>query len=293
MVKVAVAGPNGSIAANVVNEILAGGKHSLVVLSRSEQPELSKRGAKVQIVDYENKKSLVNALQGVDTVFSCIWLFGDYVTPQLTLLEAAKEAGVRRFVPSDWAVPLYDRISAYQGKGVVWKAVEASGLEYTRFTNGIFMNLWGLGATKNKAEALGAYDGPPFIIEIDKGTATVPGDGTSPLAFTRLQDIARFAVAALDLKTWEKDMVIVGDRASYADVIRLSEEITQKKFDVTYVPLEEIEKTLATNPDPFAQFFAQFNLAILKGEMDVKANLNDKFPEIKPWSVEKYLRTHF
>src|SRR5882757_3031935 len=174
MVKVAVAGPNGSIGANVVNEILAGGKHSLVVLYRSEQPELSKRGAKVQVVDYGNKKNLVDALQGVDTVLSCIWLFGDYVTPQLTLLEAAQEAGVRRFVPSDWAVPLYDRVSAYQGKGVVWKAVEASGLEYTRFTNGIFMNLWGLGATKNKVEALGTYDGPSFIIEIDKGTATVP-----------------------------------------------------------------------------------------------------------------------
>lgn len=293
MVTVAIAGATGTTGKNLVNEILASKKHKLIVLARSVQPALVERGAIVRLIDYEDKQKLAQALEGVDTLISCIWLFGDYVTPQLALLDAAKVAKVRRFVPSDWANPLYDRISAYKGKGVVWQAVEASGLEHTRFINGIFMNLWGLGASKNKAEALGGYDGPSFVVEFNTAKATIPGDGSDLLVFSRLQDIARFTVAALDLDKWEKDSVIVGDKLSYNDVILLAEEQMGKKFHVTYVSLERIEKTLANPPDPFSQFFAEFNHGIVKGELNVKETLNTKFPEIKPWTVEQYIASYW
>ena len=74
---------------------------------------------------------------------------------QLTLIEAAKEAGAKRFAPSEYALSTYDNLDLYAGKAAVWEALRVSGLEYTRFFCGIFMNTLGTGTPKGEAEALG------------------------------------------------------------------------------------------------------------------------------------------
>ena len=96
----------------------------------------------VSVVDYSSAQSLETALQGVHTVISCIWSLGpDFGTSQLALLKAAEDAGVKRFVPSDWATDHYGSVNVYTAKTTLWNAVKTSGLEYTRFINGIWMNL--------------------------------------------------------------------------------------------------------------------------------------------------------
>ena len=294
MVTVAIAGGTTGIGSNVVREILATNKHRVVVLSRSERPALEEKGVLVRVVDYGSAQGLETALQGVHTVISCIWSFGpDFETSQLALLKAAKHAGVKRFVPSDWATDQYDSISVYAAKATVWNAVKMSGLEYTRFINGIWMNLWGLGTPHNEAEALSGYVGPPFLIDMKKRTALIPGDGSQKVVFTNMRDVGKFVAASLDLQHWDPDSRIVGDEKSYAEVVDLAESITAASFEKTYYPESQIKTVLAGNPDPEQLFFHQFMRLIVDGGLEFKANVNSRFPDIKPVSVEEYLTKYW
>jgi nucleoside-diphosphate-sugar epimerase len=294
MVTVAIAGGTTGIGSNVVRETLATNKHRVVVLSRSERPALEEKGVLVRVVDYGSAQSLETALQGVHTVISCIWSFGpDFETSQLALLKAAENAGVKRFVPSDWATDHYGSVRAYAAKGTVWNAVKGSGLEYTRFINGIWMNLWGLGTPRNEAEALSGYAGPPFLIDMKKRTALIPGDGSQKVVFTNMRDIGKFVAASLDLQHWDPDSRIVGDEKSYAEVVDLAESITAASFEKAFYPTSQIKTVLAGNPDPEQLFFHQFMQLIVDGGLEFKANINSKFPDIKSISVEEYLTKYW
>lgn len=49
------------------------------------------------------KKDLVDLLTGIDVIISCIYWLN--LNDQIPLIEAAKEAGVKRFVPSSFMTP--------------------------------------------------------------------------------------------------------------------------------------------------------------------------------------------
>lgn len=53
--------------------------------------------------DYEDQKQLAQILQGVHTVLSFIAPQDPASTVQITLIDAAVQAGVKRFAPSEWA----------------------------------------------------------------------------------------------------------------------------------------------------------------------------------------------
>lgn len=56
-------------------------------------------------MDYLDKNALVNALQGVHTVLSFVVVHLDQDNvAQKNLIDAAIEAGVKRFAPSEWAM---------------------------------------------------------------------------------------------------------------------------------------------------------------------------------------------
>ena len=140
MVKVAIAGGSGSmirnparrwqkdtqanwwkdVAREVIDQILAKESHEIVVLSRQVWSLLSAEGTiliKEQIpprtdnsntkwvqVDYESKASLVRAFSDIDTVLSFLAIPdpSSMVRLQKNMIDAAIEAGVRRFSPSEW-----------------------------------------------------------------------------------------------------------------------------------------------------------------------------------------------
>lgn len=57
-------------------------------------------------MSYSDHSALVKALDGVHTVISCIFAFdqSEVEKVQIALLEAAKEAGCKRFAPSEFAL---------------------------------------------------------------------------------------------------------------------------------------------------------------------------------------------
>jgi uncharacterized protein YbjT (DUF2867 family) len=294
MVTVAVAGGGSAIASNIINAILESKKHNLVVLSRSAQPDLEAEGAVVKVIDYDSHEQLTAALEGVHTVLSCIWSHSAAIaTSQLALLEAAKEAKVKRFVPSEWAVPAYNKVSYYKAKETVWEAVKKSGLEYTRFLVGLWLNIWAAGAPREEAVGRSGYRGPPIIVDIKAGTAQIPGDGSCRVTVTDMRDIGKYVTAALDFEKWEEDSVIVGENLSVNEFVEKAERISGKTLAKTYFSLEDLRGLIEKNEVPVMSLIYEFLTILEEGDFNLTPTINQKVPDVKPNTLEAFLTRHW
>lgn len=96
-------------------------------------------GARAVPVDYADTAALTAALRGIDVVISA--LGGAALLVQIQLAEAAKAAGVKLFVPSEFGNPTQG-ISASEGpigqKVQVQEALKKIGLPYALFWTGPF-----------------------------------------------------------------------------------------------------------------------------------------------------------
>jgi uncharacterized protein YbjT (DUF2867 family) len=126
MLQVAIAGGSGNVAQEVIDAIIARGTYDVIVLSRSDAPSGLSKSLQWRKVDYDNQESVINALQGVETLLSFV-MSVDLATAvglQKTLVHAAIKAGVRRFAPSEWATKSDSGVSHYLYKDEVRKYLE-------------------------------------------------------------------------------------------------------------------------------------------------------------------------
>ena len=99
---IAIAGASGVIGAPIIEQLLQAGKHNITALTRSGRKSRFPDSVKAIEVDYEDKSSLVSALEGQDVLLICL----SVATPipvEKRLLEAAAEARVRWVVPNEWS----------------------------------------------------------------------------------------------------------------------------------------------------------------------------------------------
>lgn len=193
MVTVALAGASTGFGRTMLYTFLRNNKnnkHNFIVLSRSKNAEFTALGVDVRPVDYNNHEQLVEALQGVHTVLSTIAGSAEAIRDaQLALVPAMLEAGVKRFAPSEYAITQYEEIELYAGKTAVWEATKKSGLEYTRFSCGLFTGAFGTGTPKplseigrmegcktGEEEALAGLRPWNFVVNMKAGTADYPGE---------------------------------------------------------------------------------------------------------------------
>jgi uncharacterized protein YbjT (DUF2867 family) len=93
-------------------------------------------------VDYSDKQSIKKALTGVDVVISTIsWMALDL---QPRIAEAAKDVGVKLFVPSEFGGPTEGEIGGLVStKAGIHEQLEAIGIPYALFyTGGLADYLW-------------------------------------------------------------------------------------------------------------------------------------------------------
>lgn len=297
MVVVAIVAPTSNIGSNLVQAIQYT-KHRLVTISRSPQPELSAKGIPTHAATYlpDGHAPLVAFLKThkVDTIISCIWSLTSHVESHLAVLAAAKEAGVRRFAPSEWAVPAYETIGLYAMKLDVWQECLKSGLEITRFQCGVWTNTFGYGATKEPEEALAGYHGPTVGVFLDKGSAILVKDGSDELVFSRLQDIVPLVVKSLDLPKWEHDTFIVGDRTTFKHILDVAQQVTGRSFEVKYLSDHDIDQGLQST-DIIEKLSSQFYKALANGELSFGQgqSLNERFPDVEMMTVEQFIKRHY
>lgn len=301
MVTVAIVG-TGNLGRQILKSLLPENgkpKHTVIALSRTPQPWISARGGEVKIVDYDSPASLSSALQGVDTLISTISTQHPsqvhvYETVQLALLEAAKTAGVRRFAPSEWTTTLATtrNVELYAPKLRVWEAVEASGLEYTAFLPGVFMNYMAHGAPHPRVQQ-DCFDGlaDAFFVGVDfpSRSILIPGTGEERIAFTTTQDIGRFVAAAVDLDVWTPESGFAGWAGTWHQIVEVLESLTGDKVQVTYQSKEELQRSIDASENVAEKFLLQWKLSLAKGEGCAELNLQDKV-DVKMTGLKEFLQ---
>lgn len=273
-----------------------------VILSRSARIPLWLRAideegkrTEIRVVDYHDRESLTSALKDVHTVISVTSAIdGTQAQIQINLLNAAIDAGCKRFAPSQWSFgPVaYEKIGVLKmGVEGMWEECmkQKDKIECARFNNGAFMNYLGHGIypvdskldsetqiqklkagngyMDNEDEACqglsregGLDDGSgAYPISLKNGIAEFPlkEDGRFPrTSMTTLRDVGSFVVASLNLPKWEENMTMVGDTVGMDELLSIAEEVTGKKFQVKFVKREELEakKTTLSLPNDFIEW---------------------------------------
>ncbi|KAK1146971.1 hypothetical protein N8T08_002299 [Aspergillus melleus] len=300
MVNVAIAGGTGDVGKTIV-EVMQTSPHQAFILSRQSSTSSENTIA----VDYSNIDELVLLLEqnNIHTVISAFAIEGDSLaTSQRNLIQAAAQSKTtKRFIPSGYAIPypaaavkslpqLKDHFQALD-------QLRESGLEWTIFYNGIFLDYYGTPAMKSNLKP------NVCVIDVANKVAAIPGDGNTPVTFTYTYDLARFIVAALDLEKWAEESRVVGDELTWNQFVALAEESRGSKFDVCYDDVEKLKRFEITELPghqalydhfpklQFQWFMSIFELFTTDGSSHIQraGSLNDRFPQIKVLSVKAML----
>ena len=99
--------------------------------------------AKVIPVDYSDKESIKRALVGIDVVISTIAAVALGLQPGIA--EAAKEVGVKLFIPSEFGGPTEGATGGLFGaKAKIQDQLKAVGIPYALIYTGAYAdNVWG------------------------------------------------------------------------------------------------------------------------------------------------------
>ena len=246
--------------------------------------DLQKLGAHLITADLKQPSTLAAACQGISKIIStasCTFSAqeNDNIATvdhqgQLNLVEAAKNAGVEKFVFISFRNDPNNQYPLTEAKRAVEAALFESSMDWCSLQAGYFMEIW-------LSPALG-FDYP-------NGQVQVYGDGESKISFISYLDVAKFAVEALDNPyTTNKNLEIGGpEKLSPKQVIGVFEAIAGKAFTVNFVPHSDLEAQKAQAPDPLQQSFAGLMLQYALGD-SIEMNEVLKHLPIDLTSVEQY-----
>ncbi len=228
--KLLVVGATGTLGRQVVRRALDEG-HEVTCLVRSVQRAAFLREWGVTLVrgNLCRPETLPPALEGIDAVIDAATARPTDAIEKVdwegkvNLIQATKASGIQRFIFfSILGAERYPDVPLMQIKHCTEKFLAESGLDYTILQPCGFLQ--GL---------IGQYAIP--ILE-KQGIWVM--DGTAPIAFMNTQDIARFAIAALNNPdTINRSFPLAGTRAWEAyEIIRLCERLSLQSSRVSRMP---------------------------------------------------------
>ncbi|MEM6520564.1 MAG: NAD(P)H-binding protein [Cyanobacteria bacterium P01_C01_bin.70] len=229
--KLLVIGATGTLGRQIVRRALDEG-HEVKCLVRSFQRGafLREWGAQLLRGNLCSSQTLPPALEDVDAVIDAATARPNDAIQKVdwegkvNLIKAAKEAGISRYIfISILGAEKYPDVPLMNIKHCTEKFLAQSGLDYTILRPCGFLQ--GL---------IGQYAIP--ILE-KQGIWIM--NGAVPIAYMNTQDIARFAIAALDNpNTVKRSFPLAGSRAWDAnEIIRLCERLTGQDARVSRMPL--------------------------------------------------------
>jgi len=239
------------------------------------------RGASVVTGDVTEPASLDAATAGVDVVVSALQGGPEIILDgQVALARAAAGNGVRRFLPSDFAIDLF---AAPQGapqfdmRRRADRAIDALPMQVVHVLNGGFMDLM-------------LDPGTPGLIDLDKGTAMLWGTGDEPFDLTTVDDTARFtARVATDPADLSGVRYLSGDRTTFNTIIGETERITGTTLTRNVLgSADDLRRITAGADDPWSVVPQWYFLSMLT-VAPFPINENDRYPDAHPTGLHDYL----
>jgi uncharacterized protein YbjT (DUF2867 family) len=230
---VLLVGAAGSLGKYIFAALLTDPTFNVTVLSRINSNSTLPSSVKVLKVDYSNKDALVEALVGQDVVISTVGSEGLTSNFDSTLVEAALQAGVKWFIPSqfvsDVSHPFYSPLPFVASKVATMELLKKnqSRIAYTFITTGTFLD-WG-------------FDSGFLGFDISNHTATLYDEGKHLFSGTTLPSIGKALVAVLHHPelTQNKHIYIADATFTQQQALSLFEKHTGSKWTVKHINTED------------------------------------------------------
>jgi uncharacterized protein YbjT (DUF2867 family) len=213
--------------------------------------------------DLKDTASLARACGGVQAVISTASSTlsrqeGDSIESvdhrgQLALVEAARQAGVDRFVFVSFRENPRIQFPLTVAKRAVERALKSSGMAYTVIQASYFMEVW-------LTPALG--------FDAANGKVRLYGDGNQPISWISSKDVARAAAAAIIEGTGRTMVVELGGPQALSphEVVRMFEAAGAGEITTESVPVTLLEGQLEGATDSLQQSFAGLMLQYAAGD---------------------------
>ena len=239
---------------------------------RAALDPLAAKGAELIAGDLTDPASLDRATQGVDVIVSAVQGGPDIVVDgQFALAHAGKRNGVRRILPSDFGLDLFNATpgehAAFDARRTADEQIAAIGLEQVNVLQGGFMELFmpGMGA-----------------IDLEKGTIGFFGDGDRPIEVTSVEDTARMtARVALDRDVPAGKFAFAGDRISFREAGEIvSRQVGRTLKPVSYGSEADLRAAMAA-ADPEKRVMLAYLLYMTNGQTALSDLQNDRYLDMR------------
>jgi len=223
---IVIAGATGNLGSKIVDKLLEKGieVRAIVRLQTKQKKikELENKGAKVFQVDTNNKSEIAKYCTGAICMVSTLaGLKETIIDAQRIFVEAAIEAKVPKFIPSDFSIDFTNLIPGQNRnldlRRTFHEFLSTVPIKVTTIFNGAFMDLL-------------TTDMP--LIMFKQKRILCWGSSDQIMEFTSTENIAAFtAEAAIDENT-PRFLRIFGDRLSCNDFVKLLTTLTNEKYSL-------------------------------------------------------------
>lgn len=289
---VLLVGATGTLGNRIAAHLLADGGTSTSLLVRSLIPtdpgkaaalrDCVAKGAVLVEGDLNNPASLAAATRGIEVVISAVQGGRDIIVDgQVALARAAKASGVRRFIPSDfaldiWAAPAGAPMFALRREADA--VIDGLGLDVLHILNGAFMDMMLDPRTAG-------------VVDLTTGTGNYYGDGNDPFDITLIDDVAAFtARIAVDESAPAGIHAVSGARTSFNEIIAAVEDITGRTLTRNRRgSIEDLRRTVTEAGNPWAVIGQWYNLAMITTP-PFSTTENSRYADVTPTPLATYLQ---
>jgi NADH dehydrogenase len=242
-------GTLGALAAMTARE--AG--HAVIGMVRDRQSPAALRlraaGVKLRVADMKDPKQLDAAVRGVNTVIITATATlsrrdGDSLEAVdgrglQALITACIQNGVGHVVLVSFSRGIDADTPLSRFKRAAERRLEYSSMEYTILLPSYFPE---------------KFMAPLVGFDVEAGRARIYGDGTHPINYVATEDVARLAAICACGSRGRGAIPMGGPQAfSQLEVVKLAERLTNKKFVLDYMSLDQIERAMESSTDTLKQ----------------------------------------
>ena len=290
---VLVAGATGMLGTKIVAALLDKGDINVRAMVRSIDDTNEKnrqkidamkaKGATIVEGDAMKPETLLQLCTGVDVVVSAIGNNEVTVPGQKNLIDAAKQQGVKRFIPSDYSIDYrkldYGDNYNLDKRKEVFEYLQHSGLEYTLVLNGAFMD---------------SITYMP-LFDLEHQTFQYWGDGETPMDLTTTDDTAKYVAAAVsDPDLANKALEVAGETLTAKQLKASYEAATGTHLvEKQLGSIAEMQAAIATKKASASAVeeyvYDQYMYGMLSGKGKLDRIEDDRYPQIHPMTVTQFL----
>jgi hypothetical protein len=289
---IVIAGATGNLGGKIVTSLLAKGAEVRAIVRKETDPKkvkaLEEKGVIVLETDMSNKSKLALHFEGAHCFVSALSGLEDTIIhTQRILLDAAIEAKVERFIPSDFSSDFTNLVEG-QNRNLDFRRrfhelIDTTQIKATTIFNGPFMDLL-------------TTDMPLILFKQKKILCW--GDANQKLEFTTTYNVAEFtAEVAIDNET-PRYLRIAGDVLSCNEFVELMTSLTSQKHKLLRPGGIKLLNTLIKvirffSPSESELYPAwqgmQYMRDLMEGRIQIQNHDNNRYPNIQWTTVKDFL----